>query len=70
MIYFTKYAEKKFSVLNDHKVFIRREEVETALATPDKRGRIGACLTAEKGGVKVIYQKEGDVKRVITFYPC
>ena len=69
MIYFSAYAEQKFSVLNRHGVFIRKEQVEVALQLPDKRGKIGRQHTAEKDGVKVVYTKEGDLKKVVTFYP-
>lgn len=70
MVYFSNYAEQKFSLLNAHGVFIRREQVESALAAPDRRGRLGRHLSAEKDGVKVIYLKEGEIKKVITFYPA
>jgi hypothetical protein len=69
MIYFTAYANQKFSLLNNHEVFIRKEQVETCLLSPDNRGKIGKYLTAEKSGVKVVYEKEGKLKRIITFYP-
>mgnify|MGYP000927984633 CR=1 FL=1 len=69
MIYFSAYAEQKFAVLNRHGVFIRKEQVEDALNAPALRGKIGRCLSAEKDGVKVIYSKEGELKKVITFYP-
>lgn len=69
MIYFTTYANQKFTLLNNHGVYIRREQVEAAFILPEKKGRIGKYQTIEKEGVKVIYQKEGDLKKVITFYP-
>ena len=69
MIYFTSYAEKKFDILNSHKVYLRQEEVELAIQAPDKRGKIGQLLTAQKNNVKVVYQPEGELKKVITFYP-
>ncbi|OGF31110.1 hypothetical protein A3H09_04235 [Candidatus Falkowbacteria bacterium RIFCSPLOWO2_12_FULL_45_13] len=69
MFYFTKYAENKFDILNKHKVFFRREQVEDAVACPDKQGRKAGLLTAEKDGVKVIYKKEEGVIKIITFYP-
>ncbi len=69
MIYFTSYAEEKFTILNRHGVFIRKEEIESAVTTPDTRGALGKYATAEKGRVKVIYQKESGLKKIITFYP-
>lgn len=69
MLYFTKYSEKKFDILNAHKVYLRKEEVELAVKIPDKKGKIGNLLTAERNGVKVVYQKEEELKKIITFYP-
>ena len=69
MIYFTKYAEEKFDILNNHKAYIRREEVLAAIEIPDHKGKIGRLLTAERNGVKVIWQKEDETKKIITFYP-
>jgi hypothetical protein len=69
MIYFTKYAEQKFDFLNAHKVYIRKEAVERALLLPEKRGKVGEFLSAEREGVKVIYQTEAKLQKIITFYP-
>lgn len=69
MDYFTRYADDKFALLNRHGVFLRKEQVSAALAQPERRGKIGKFLTAEKDGVKVVYQKDGGIKRIITFYP-
>jgi len=69
MIYFTKYAETKFDILNKHKVFFTREQVESAVNCPDQVGKKGKLMTALKEGVKVIYKKDGDIIKIITFYP-
>lgn len=69
MLYFTKYAENKFEILNKHKVFFTREQIEDAVASPDKTGKKNGHLTAKKEGVKVIYKKEAGVIKIITFYP-
>lgn len=69
MLYFTKYAENKFDLLNKHKVFFTREQIESAIGRPDKIGKKGKFMTAQKEGVKVIYKKDGDVLKIITFYP-
>jgi len=69
MIYFTKYAEKKFDILNKYHVYLRKEQIEDVLNLPDKTGRKGKYLTASKEGVKVIYKKEDDLVKVITFFP-
>lgn len=69
MLYFTKYAEQKFEILNKHKVFFTREQIEDAVATPEKLGRKAGLLTAKKDCLKVIYKKEAGVIKIITFYP-
>lgn len=69
MIYFTKYAENKFDILNKHKVYFTREQIEDAVKSPDKTGKKNKYLTALKDGIKVIYQKENEIIKVITFYP-
>ncbi len=68
MPYFTKYAEKKFDILNKHKVYITREQVENCLATP-KTEKKGKYYLAKKDGVGVVFDKEGGEIRIITFYP-
>ena len=69
MLYFTKYAESKFDILNKHKVFFTREQVESAILRPEKTGKKGKLMTAQKESVKVIYKKDGDILKIITFYP-
>ena len=69
MFYFTKYSEQKFDILNKHKVFFTREQIEDAIACPDKIGKAGKLMTAQKEGVKAVYKKNGDVLKVITFFP-
>ena len=69
MFYFTKYAEQKFDILNRHKVFFTREQIEDAVAAPEKPGRKGKFITAQKEGVKVIYKKDGDMLKIMTFFP-
>jgi hypothetical protein len=69
MLYFTKYAENKFDILNKHKVFFTREQIEDAIGSPDKTGKKAGLITAKKEGIKVIYKKEVDIIKIITFYP-
>jgi len=69
MLYFTKYAEQKFDILNKHKVFFTREQIEDAVGAPDKTGKKSKLLTAEKDDIKVIYKKEAEVIKIITFFP-
>lgn len=69
MIYFTKYAEKKFDILNKYKVYLRREQIEDTVKLPDKVNKKGNYLAARKDEVKVVYQKEDGIIKIITFYP-
>ena len=69
MIYFTKYAEKKFDILNKYKVFFTREQIEEVIAAPDKITKKGQYLAARKDGIKVVYSKKANTIKVITFYP-
>lgn len=69
MLYFTKYAEAKFDILNKHKVFFTREQIEDAVSAPDKIGKKGKLMMAQKEDIKVVYKKEEGVLKIITFYP-
>lgn len=69
MLYFTKYAEQKFEILNKHKVYFTREQIAEVINYPDHTGKKAGCLTAQKDIIKVIYKKETDCLKVITFYP-
>ena len=69
MIYFTKYAEKKFDILNKHKVYFTREQVEDTVKLPDKVEKKGKYFRVRKDDVKVVYKKENGAVKVITFYP-
>jgi len=69
MPHYTKYAEQKFDILNKYKVFFTKELVEDTIKTPDKIIKKKSHWTAHKDGVAVIYKKEGDIIKIITFYP-
>ena len=69
MIYFTKYAEQKFEILHKYKVFFTKEQIEDTIKQPEKISRKGNYLAARKENIKVVYLKEGEVIKVITFYP-
>ena len=69
MLYFTKYANEKFDILNKHKVYFTREQIEDAVNAPDKTGKKGKLLTAQKEDIKVIYRKEENILKIITFFP-
>ncbi len=69
MTYYAKYAEQKFEILNQHKVFIRKEEIEECLKLPDKISKKGSYQSARRGSLKVVFKKHGNMKKVITFFP-
>jgi len=69
MIYFTKYANKKFDILNKYNIFITKEEVEEAIKLPDKTINKGKYLCIEKAGIQVITKKDDNINKIITFYP-
>ncbi len=69
MLYFTSYAEQKFDILNKHKVYFTREQVEDAIKLPEKTKKKGKYTIAYKDGIAVLYEKEKEVIKIITFYP-
>lgn len=69
MLYFTKYAEEKFHILNKHKVFFTREQIEDVVVSPTETGKNGEYFSCAKDGIKVILRKENSVNKVITFFP-
>jgi hypothetical protein len=69
MITYTSYAEQKFEILNRHKVYITREQIADAILVPDKLNLKDKHACAHKDGVGVVYRKDGEFIRVLTFYP-
>lgn len=69
MLYFTKYAEQKFDILNKYKVFFTKEQIENTVKSPEKISKKNKYFIAQKEGTVVIYKKEGDIIKIITFYP-
>ncbi len=69
MLYFTKYANQKFDILNKHKVYLTRQQIENVLKFPEKQGQKGKYKTAEKAGIKVIYQRNNKINKIYTFFP-
>lgn len=68
-IYFTKYSEDKFHILNRHGVFFTHEQIEDCIKLPDKIKKRINHFEVEHDGIKVIYKKEVGVIMVLTFYP-
>lgn len=69
MSYYTKYAEKKFDILNKHKVYFRCEQIEEAIKLPDKVKKRRKNYFVKKDSVGVVYRKEDGAIKIITFYP-
>ena len=69
MIYFTKYANQKFEILNKYNIFFRKEEIEDVVNNPEKITKKGNYLSASKNGIKVVYDKREGMLKIITFYP-
>ncbi|NTW22287.1 hypothetical protein HGA34_01930 [Candidatus Falkowbacteria bacterium] len=69
MIYFTAYANQKFDILQKHKVYVIKEQIQDAIKSPDKVSKKGKYFSATKDEWRVIYQKQAEVIRVLTFYP-
>ena len=69
MIYFTKYAEQKFEILNKHKVYFTREQIENVIKLPESLKKKEKLFLACSEGICVVYRKEGDIIKVLTFYP-
>ncbi len=69
MLYFTKYAENKFTTLNKHKVYFTREQIEDAVNVPDQTSKKSIYQISHKENIGVIYTKESDTVKIITFYP-
>ena len=69
MIHYTNYANQKFDILNQHKVFVRKEEVEEAILQPDEVKAQDNFIGAVRENLKVIYRKDGEIIKIITFFP-
>ncbi|MBI5912887.1 hypothetical protein HY839_00395 [Candidatus Azambacteria bacterium] len=75
MLFFTAYANKKFSVLERHGMAVSREEVVSAAGSPDTLDDTKKPLffARKKGSggrtIGVVYKNEGKLQKIITFYP-
>jgi len=65
----TTYAQAKFELLNRHKVYIREEQLEEVITTPDSLKKKGKLYFAKKDYIGAVYIVENNNKRVVTFYP-
>jgi hypothetical protein len=69
MIYFTSYATRKFEILKKHQVDLDKDKIKEIVDSPENTDRKGNNLAAEKDDIKVVYKKEDDTIKIITFYP-
>ncbi|MEK7487771.1 MAG: hypothetical protein AAB598_00400 [Patescibacteria group bacterium] len=75
MIYFTAYAQKKFLILERHGVLFSREAVVSAVESPDAADDTKKPLVFARKKLNdsrmlcVVYKKEAELKKIITFYP-
>jgi hypothetical protein len=75
-ITFSKHAKLKFVDLAEHGFKITKEQIEDALNNPegvikDEKDRLIAQRAIDETHIiRVIYRKEGDLIKVITFYPA
>lgn len=74
MIHFTRYANSKFTVLEEHAFFVSRDTVIDTVENPEEVDESKAPLysaqkTTDGRHLKVVYKKEGGVAKIITFYP-
>lgn len=76
IVHFTKYANDKFDILKRHGFVVSKSQVEDALKNPDVVDESRAPLyfaqksIDEKRVLKVVYKKESEAVKIITFYPC
>jgi hypothetical protein len=75
MIIFTKHANDKFSLLRKHKFLVTKQQVLKTLKYPETIDYSRTPLLIAQKQIdrehvlRVVYKKEGNVVKVITFYP-
>lgn len=75
MVSFTKYANEKFDILRRHGFVVERASVAQVLELPDSvdTSRTPLLFAQRKLDtrhmLRVVFKQEGDIARVITFYP-
>lgn len=76
MIYFTRYANTKLDLLRKHNFSITKERVMEVLEHPESiyQSKFSSYYISEGNFderyiLKVVFKKEGDGIKVITFYP-
>ena len=75
IIYYTKHAEDKFFLLQEHGRQILKEDINNIIKLPDfidrRKEHIFACgkVAPNDDMWEVIYTEEGNMAKVLTFYP-
>lgn len=75
MVIFTKHALEKFKVLRNHKFSVLKKKVVEAVTKPDLVDHsrspllIGQISVDRTHVLRVVYKKENDAIKIITFYP-
>jgi len=69
MIYYTKYGEQKFDILNKYKIYLTKEQIEEVVLFPKKVTIKNNYFFVKKENIEVIYKKEKGIIKIITFYP-
>ena len=75
MIFFTKHAENKFEILRRHRILISKHQVIKTIEEPEilDKSRYPLLIAQRKIDrnyvLRVVYKKEFDVIKIITFYP-
>lgn len=74
-IRFTRHAEEKFGILEEHQFSVSKKQVLEVLNTPDSIDHSRSPLIIAQGDrdahhvLRVVYRREGADIIVITFYP-
>lgn len=74
-VLFTEHAELKFRILEEHGFKITKRQIEDAIRSPENvtKGRKGRLIAqraiSESHLIRVVYQEDEGIIRVITFYP-
>lgn len=73
---FTRHAREKFDTLERYGFKLAEEQVLVAVKSPDrvKAGRKGRKIAQRKIDdrhvLRVVYEEEADVIKIVTFYPA
>jgi len=68
-MFFTKYAEEKFEILNKHKIYFTREQIKDVVLSPEKIDKKEKHVFASRNNICVVYKENNNQKKIVTFYP-